>query len=515
MPYTGYLLILALCIVVSLASFNRIGTRWFPFILYGVGLSMVLTTTLAGPYLVGTDIHLEYYYVLFHDGGNVLPPLVGLPPGTSILNYLPSSIWIYKLVYPFFYSFIPIILYFTWKKWLTPKQSFLASFFFIALPPFFLEIPQIPQEMVAEVPLALCLFFIFKSNLSFKSKVPLLVVLVGLISLTHYSIGIVAIILFSCILLFSLLMKQKERKLLAITLVALLLVSGIFFSIAQDGAVIKDLHILYRTIVPWAPAIPNMQPVGGLSIPTREYSPLFKAALGIDFMKVNLAGKALRVVQWGILALLGLGLWKLKKSRNYLVFASGGILILLLCIIPKFSDTLNITRIAHLSLFLIAPVLAISLKPKYLLPVLVIYFLFSSGFVFEVTKQPMVEDIGVPMNIGLSDYRIDLGATLTKDDIEVRQYIFDNNLYPVYSDFYGGLFIQELIGTREGISKDLWNGEINGYVFVRSRVTKEGKFSIWTNKGTRKFVDPEVYGIDLSTRVIYQSGDSKVLKVGK
>ena len=62
MPYTGYAFTIAVCIIVGLVASSRIRERWYPFVLYGTGLGLVLITTLAGPYLIGSDIHLEYYW---------------------------------------------------------------------------------------------------------------------------------------------------------------------------------------------------------------------------------------------------------------------------------------------------------------------------------------------------------------------------------------------------------------------------------------------------------------------
>jgi len=539
MPYTGYAFTIAVCIIVGLVASSRIRERWYPFALYGTGLGLVLITTLAGPYLIGSDIHLEYYYAQLRAGKDVWAPLYITSYGTSVLGYVSSWIWTFKVIYPLLFALVPVILYKVFQKWLTPQQSFLASFLFIALPTFFMELPSISKEMIAELVLAALLFFLIKSSLSLKRKLPALVILGALIPLIHYSVAMVSVIIFGVGFLVGLILKNRMWKTLGATLAVIILASSIYFPLAEQGAVAlhlgwywnhltpQALHISINMIPQIQPEAPN--PLGVTEFPgprdplvpppeptyINKLEALMQAGLGADFMRVNVYGKMFRSLQWGILVLIGIGLWRLRKNKGYWVVASGAILILLLCLVPGWASILNTTRFMHLSLFLIAPAFAVALKPKYLLIILISYFLFTSGFIFEITKQPNVESITIPYSIGLSDHRMDLGATFTKDDVIARQYIIDNNLFPINSDVYGSYFFSEKVGQREDLNWALPKTPVplRGYIFVRSRSTQDGTLTIWNGVGCRRFVDPSVYGIDFDENVIFQSGDSKVLEV--
>lgn len=531
MPYIGYAFILLVCLGVILVCFNKVNQKAYPLLLYPMGAGIVLITTLAGSYLVGGDIHLDYYYALLRGGVDVWAPQVGTPQGTSIVSYWGSSIWLYKVVYPLLFALIPVILYYVWRKWLSPKEAFIASFLFIAFPIFFLELPTIPRQMLAEVLLALVLFFIVKSTLRLEYKLPILVPLGTLIPLIHYSIAIVATILLGVGLLVSIIWSRDLWKSILVTFLVVILTSSIYFPLAEDGAVLRKVGHLYNIHVPVSMQIkvpplqmtpgfiepPEPPTIGGIPSFLKGYEALVQVGLGADLMQVSTLGKIFRILQWGVLLLVGVGLWKLRRKKGYWVFASGATLISLLCLVPGWSPILNATRFVHLSLFLVAPAFAVALKPRYLLVFLIPYFLFTSGFIFEATKFPNVDRIEIPYSIGLSDHRMDLGATFTKDDIKVREYILSKMLFPLNSDMWGAYFMLEKTGEVMGINRELYKDPklfpLEGYIFVRSRNAWDGTFTVWNGIGCRKYMKPETYGIDWNENIIFQSGDSRVLGV--
>ncbi|KKK80832.1 hypothetical protein LCGC14_2819520, partial [marine sediment metagenome] len=68
MLYIGYTLILITCTVVVLVALDKVKPKLYPYLLYGIGAGMILMTSMAGQFLVGSDIHLEYYYAQLRSG---------------------------------------------------------------------------------------------------------------------------------------------------------------------------------------------------------------------------------------------------------------------------------------------------------------------------------------------------------------------------------------------------------------------------------------------------------------
>jgi len=598
MPYLGYALILAICTGVIFLSLTKERPRVYLIFLYFTGLSLLLTTTLAGPYITGCDIHLEYYYAQFYAGLDVLPPLIGTPQGASagntvlapLIGNIVPLLWVYKLVYPIIYATVPVLLYFLFQKWFTAKQSFLAAFLFIAFTPFWMEVPTVARHLLTEILIVGILYIIYKSTLQRKYSVPLVTALGALAAISYYTVTIVSLAMLSVMLLAGLIFKRK-RVLLTCTILGAIISGCIYYPIASEGAVAIKLGHFYNAYVPTrfeldipkqrvpipaiitssvvkdengdplivddredlppevergeglepstVPGTTNRVALPGASTKIVELEPpkhdifasssvpyykrlgsFIRSAIGLGWSERDGWSRAYIVLQWLFIALVPIGLWKTRKNKKYLMVASGGLFLLFLLLIPGFTGLLSLTRTVHLALLVLAPTIAVSLKPKYLTPILVIYFLFASGFVFEVTQQPNIEKMTMPYNYGISNPRIDLGigASITNDDYAIRQYIYDNNLFPTYSDIQGADFMGEIVGWRSTWNRTFKTSEGMdttrvGYAFINSRTTQDRLFTLWSGPGCRTRVTPESLGVDIDKNIIYQIGDARVIRL--
>jgi len=525
MPYIGLILIIIISAAVLFRTYRGTSQLDIP-ILWSAGLGMLLLTSLAGPYLVGPDVHLEFFYARMYDGQEVMQQLTMTPQSTSLACYLAgwapwSPMWTLKLVYPILFSLVPILLYCVFRKWVDTDKAFLGAFLFIIFPTFFMELPGLTRQMTAELAFAVALYLLVVR----KSWWSLLAA--SVIPLFHYSIAV----LYPVLLIPAAILVKGSRKVIFASIGVVILVSAIYFPLASEGAVYTKLAFLYNH---WAPSVLELPVTPELVVPPtpagmtvdlgpttlpapdvpflQRYEAVVQSGLGLDFLQTSITGKIFRVLQWTIAVFAIVGIWKMKRSR----WMYGGVLLLSLVVVPGFSSILNITRIVHIALFLLAPCVVIALKPKYMAPILIIYFAFTSGLVFEVSQQDNIEKITVPYNVGLSDYRIDLGAIETPDDVAVRQFVVQEKLFPVLSDIYGSDFMGEEVGWRDDLNAALFRDVYkvhDCYVFVRTRNVQDGVFTVWNGIGCRKVVEPADYGIDWNQNIIYQSGQARVIYV--
>ncbi|MFA6358842.1 MAG: hypothetical protein WCY09_09330, partial [Candidatus Omnitrophota bacterium] len=142
--------------------------------------------------MVGSDIHLEYYFAnqtllngwnssLPHAYNGALSITLLAPALSKLLNV--DLYFIFKWVFPLFYSFVPVVMYFIYRKFLTDKQSFFAAIFMIIVPTFFIEVTGIAKEQIGELFLVLAILCMLN-----KKWIGLFVFGV-LTVLAHYSMG--------------------------------------------------------------------------------------------------------------------------------------------------------------------------------------------------------------------------------------------------------------------------------------------------------------------------------------
>ncbi len=531
MMAVAILTIVSICVAIYLAMSGKIPEEYHLHIIYATALSMIYTTTLAGPYLVGSDVHLEYYFVLLRHGADVWQPLINTPQGTNIFAYVtPPNMWAYKLVYPAIFATVPCVLYSVYKQWTTPKRALLGSFLVIAFSPFFLEIPTIPRQMLAEAWLVLGFGILLLKHSKYKYVI--LAVLGVLIPLTHYSVTIIAAVILLPGVVVALVRKMYTTKPLVVFTAAMLLVSTIYFPTAQDGAVARKVFHLYNHWAPVSLQVTNPDlllepaPEGttqveaenkktDTTVSLKMYEPTVRSLFGyklsssLTFVFILFA--------WIIILLAFKGLWHLRKVPNFWLLGTGSLVVVLLCTVPGFSNTLNITRIAHLVglTLMVAPFVTGNLKG--LTALCLIFFVFTSGLAFELIKVPNNETFTVPYNYSLSGHRIDLGTTTTPEDYIARDYVIDNDLFPVVADVYGAQLFSERLGPM-GPQRD-YISEIpksprpvpEGYIFVRSRNTQDGAFTSWNGIGLRKQYTFEEWQLDFENDIVFQTGDSYVL----
>ncbi len=230
---------------------------------------------------------------------------------------------------------------------------------------------------------------------------------------------------------------------------------------------------------------------------------LISTAAGMDFSQVPNLGKAFRITQYltelfiiaGLLKLIiNLRRYKINTEHAALVLISA--LVLFTCIVlPTFSSYLNITRFYHISLLLLAPLCILGgealwqwivrvlkllsvragqtfLKPTYsLLIVLLIsipYYLFNTGFIFEITGSKYVPG-NIPISMALSNYREDFTNYDWKEGAAAYWLtVYSSNNVIVYGDEYSRLLlIGTIYGRVDRFPLDVKEIQDNSYIYLR------------------------------------------------
>lgn len=260
--------------------------------------------------------------------------------------------------------------------------------------------------------------------------------------------------------------------------------SIIWYSLVASGIsleiLVDSFNIITRAVSQQAGGLLGQLPAGVVTVPGQS-DILVKVALGLDFMQASLAGKIFRVLQYITQILIIIGCLRLlikPKGLNfrveYIALSLISFFILAACILlPGFAARLNTTRWYHITLITLSPFLILGAEAlwsaaKYIcvrfrsndlnspvsaysrtffkaftLIILVPYFIFTSGIIFEAAGREDNNKVDIPFSIALSSYRLDLVGILNRQDVAAAGWLVaeTKNDINIYADYHAAKVI--------------------------------------------------------------------------
>jgi len=269
-----------------------------------------------------------------------------------------------------------------------------------------------------------------------------------------------------------------------------------------------------------------------------QQEPVIQTALGLDFLKATVEGKVFRIFQiltevFIAVGFIGMVVRYRKEKRfplEYMALCGAGIILLLACIIlPDFSRLINMTRFYHLTLYFIAPLVVVGgvyiLAPWFkkkavtiiTVGLLLPYFLFTSGFVFEVMKKPDISTINIPYSIALSHQRIDIAGIYTEDDYKALAWVDEHRGDArVFTDIHGAILMLEWVMIDREIDHiplDVSTVPDDAWILLREWNQEQRMITYHAGIGLRKSISYDELGIDglLEDRpVLYHNSQSSI-----
>jgi uncharacterized membrane protein len=177
---------------------KKYNKQLYPWIIYLLGLSLLLMYSWRSWHILGWDINREYlvfqltnlskYWDLqaLNNAYNLCLSITILPTiFSTFLNI--NTEYIYKLIFPIIFSIVPVINYLLARKILDNSYAFLSSLFFISQIWFFEQIPALARQEISLIFFAEVLLLAFDQKLNQRTRKILLVIMGSLIILSHYS----------------------------------------------------------------------------------------------------------------------------------------------------------------------------------------------------------------------------------------------------------------------------------------------------------------------------------------
>jgi uncharacterized membrane protein len=383
----------------------------------------------------------------------ILPTII-----SNVLNIEPSLV--FKILFPTIFSLIPLALYEMYRHQWSEKIAFISVIFFIANYTFFAGLLTNAKQMIGELfYVILFLELVTRDTESHKTSWMILVLaLFGLI-VSHYSLDFIFIIL----ILFTwlsgqLFFKRTIKKITASFIVfSSCLVFFWYINVGPGGPFAKFVGAINRTISSF---------VTEFFLPSSRGEDI-QTALGITsrpsmlhYIGTILYDVTILLVLIGFIALILK--WQKKESSSELRLIAGlnVILLIVAVVVPRFAGFLELGRLYQILLVFLSPLFVIGCEALFKSPlawvkrkkpidlksekltttislvltliILVAFFLFQTGLVYEIAGDP------APSSFSLSYYKMqDSPILIHESDVFSAQWLSkygDINHMPTYSD---------------------------------------------------------------------------------
>ncbi|KXA95362.1 hypothetical protein AKJ65_01980 [candidate division MSBL1 archaeon SCGC-AAA259E19] len=181
--------------------FSKVGEKkkmiYFSIAIFAVSLSLLFHMSLISHYIWGSDQHLDFFNSRLILESKIWNPSSPTTKRHSMLSItiLPTMIskitnveltWVYKTMFPFFFSFIPVGLFIVFTKFISDKRiCFFSALTFAFLNPFYTNLLNSPRTGMALFFFSVLFVFTQKSMKSSK-KALLSSMLTFLVITSHY-----------------------------------------------------------------------------------------------------------------------------------------------------------------------------------------------------------------------------------------------------------------------------------------------------------------------------------------
>jgi uncharacterized membrane protein len=323
---------------------------------------------------------------------------------------------------------------------------------------------------------------------------------------------------------------------------------------------------------------PQLPPAPIVSPQLGSSDSLIRTALGLDFLSATPSGKVFRIFQYLTQLFLIVGCLRfvfrprgLNFVPAYICFSVTSALLLAACILfPNFATPLNTTRWYHIALITLAPfcilggeaiwqgVSSLWHKLRHVVPgmslraeaarnkvtkqsakqpslanaedskaflgfmalgILIPYFLFTSGVIFETSRHRVTDKIDIPYSIALSSYRIDLAGVFNQQDGAAAQWLSRNapDNSKIYVDDHTSQLLKFYRIDKERLPRypqDSNKLQEDYYAFLSSWNASKEELSFAVGPGLRKHIKmedlPELHTAE-GINQLYCNGSAKVL----
>lgn len=456
----SFLIIAALC-VMSGVSRRLCPEKLFPLLIFLISIALICQVVLSSRYILGWDANLEFGVFrltqvnMFWGPLNVnTQPLVTLSYNSMLSVTLLPTVYsalmnaqgeiVFKILYPFIFSFVPLTLYRTYEKQFGKLIGLFSVFFFIftSIAFFGIEPLSINKQIVGQLFFALCVFLLMCKDIPVAKRRLLLIIFGVTLVVSHYSLAYIFLAIVAIFFIISKVKHTFDETINTITALFLLVVAFSWYAIGHTS----PLTMFFGSIK-WA-----LMELTAASLPTQAVTAssvfalpeIFTAATWINLSISSIVHLFLIV---GFLSII-LGLKGKEISGQFkILLCIASIILFISLIAPSIASIFNFTRFYAIALMFLAPCFVFgsktvleaigkawmklkrplkrpsALKNKNIDVVLLliaiilcVYFLSQTGFINRITGG------------AIHSYPLDFDKMITSNDPRIKIALYSTNI---------------------------------------------------------------------------------------
>jgi len=551
------LLIIILAIISLLVAFDKfIPMNLYPLAVFIIAISLLFHRSLISQYLIGDDIHTEYYFQSlvitnsFWDpthpsSANAMLSITMLAPIYSLVSNM-DTIWIFKIVYPIFFSLVPLTLFQVFRKQTNDKIAYLSCFFFMSMTAFYNDLLALARQEIAELFLVLWILAMVDKNMDKITRSFLFIIFGISLVVSHYGLSYIYMLcLITTWLILVLAENLETRKMMnnfrskfssknkpamnpnylgiedrtiSYMFVLLLIVFALTWymyvssSITFNQIILIGNHMINSIFIDFL----NPEAAQGLKLMIAQPAPGLLHEINRVINYLN----QVFIVTGGIVLLLKHR--EMKFENNYAIFS---ILNIGICFagvsLPLFASSLNMTRLYHITLIFLAPFYILggvavfhwlfrmvpaklfraSTNPMELKLVVVLalipFFLFGTGIIWEVSGDDS-SSISLNSDSFLSKitYKQDMVAAEWLSEMDITAIVKNDDHACHILRHYGFFPNDQIVGFTP------WNIEIDDDAFIFLTYGNIAKDEIWVFSRTES--ERIYYPVSLENTTFFQ-----------
>lgn len=171
-----------------------------PCLIYICSVLLIYQTSLLTNNLIGSDIHLEYFYAdqavqrNFSDLSvpmtiNICLPITLFLPMFSMLVGM-DMMWVFKIIQPLIFAIFPVIVYLIYKSQFSKRVAVIAIIFLITLPMFTMDLIQLIRQQFAVLFFMLLILLLVNRDISTIKKIAIGALFAVGVIISHYGLGV-------------------------------------------------------------------------------------------------------------------------------------------------------------------------------------------------------------------------------------------------------------------------------------------------------------------------------------